>query len=534
VSAGQKLWLAWVFERNPGMAALDGTPGRAESPQAWSGDMPTTFGTSTIQNYIYSVYASYSPASTTAPAVVQSLAVNPDAVTTNDATAGLAELNALTMPDTQALLDASLGLLGGVNSLLPSAPLAAEQPTVQKSAQVDKPPAAPAESAPGLSSLAAEGSLPAEQAGLAQGKPATATDARGNTWVVWQAGEVGRRQVYAAQRAGATPAWGPAVPISPGAGDHCAPTVAVDAGGTVYVAWQEGLAERWSVRLSLSADGRTWSAPQPLADANDNQVHPSVAAGPQPGNPVAVAWSQGPAGNQDIFVAHSHDQFLSSTVVQVSSASKDATEPVAGVDGRGTIYVLWTDARNGARDIYGAASNDGPWSNVPLTAGTSNHAQPALAVGSRGVLYMAWVDDIGGDADIFYAASAGLPARPVLASDIVEDPSHAAQEAPAVAVARADEAERVYVGWQDGRDTVRTGGTSLYLVDVSAGSRGANVRVGEEPSPGQQSDLALGIGPDDRPYLVWTQDDGVSRQVRYGLVPLSAPAPAGDSAPQQK
>ncbi len=536
VSSGQKIWLAWVFQSNPGIRATAGTPGRADSTATWSGGMPTTFGTSTLSNYIYSIYANYSPASTTTLAVAQSLAVSSDSLATTEATADTADLAAPTWPDTQTLLQAGLGLLGDV-SPLPSAPAPVDEPTVKKPGKVDtaKRPAESGKSAQqGLTSPSGDVSLPAEQAGLPQGKPATAADRQGNTWVVWQAGEVGQRQVYAAQLAGDTQAWSPAVQISQGEGDHCEPALAIDATGTLYVAWQEGLAERWSIRLSLSPDGSSWSAPQPLADANDNQTQPSLAAGSQPGSPVAVVWQQGPADGQEIFVAASSDQFQSATVAQVSSASQAPAEPVAGVDGQGTIYVLWTDARDGARDIYGAASTSASWTNVPLTAGTSNHSQPALAVGADGVLYLAWVDDIGGDPDIFYAASAGLPSRPVVASDIVEDPSQSAQEAPALAVVGTEDAERVYVGWQDSRDTARDGATSLYLVDVSAGSKGANMPIGPGRTKGNQSDLALGVGPQGRPYLVWTQAGEAGTQIRYSQASDNIPASAGNSAPEKK
>lgn len=60
VSAGQTIWLAWVFENDPGMRWTEGTPGRAISTATWSGTMPHSFGTSTAYNGIYSIYATYS------------------------------------------------------------------------------------------------------------------------------------------------------------------------------------------------------------------------------------------------------------------------------------------------------------------------------------------------------------------------------------------------------------------------------------------------------------------------------------------
>jgi hypothetical protein len=60
ITAGQKVWLAWVFENFPGVRADDGTPGRASSGVGWSGDMPSDFGSASISDYIYSIYTTYS------------------------------------------------------------------------------------------------------------------------------------------------------------------------------------------------------------------------------------------------------------------------------------------------------------------------------------------------------------------------------------------------------------------------------------------------------------------------------------------
>jgi len=60
ISAGQTVWLAWVFQSNPGIRYMAGSSGRANSPASWAGGMPTSFGTSTMANYIYSIYCTYS------------------------------------------------------------------------------------------------------------------------------------------------------------------------------------------------------------------------------------------------------------------------------------------------------------------------------------------------------------------------------------------------------------------------------------------------------------------------------------------
>ncbi|NIS80999.1 MAG: choice-of-anchor D domain-containing protein, partial [Anaerolineales bacterium] len=61
VSSGQTVWLAWVFESNPGIRYQTGSPGRANSSQVWSAGMPDPFGSATVANYVYSIYAMYTP-----------------------------------------------------------------------------------------------------------------------------------------------------------------------------------------------------------------------------------------------------------------------------------------------------------------------------------------------------------------------------------------------------------------------------------------------------------------------------------------
>jgi len=61
VPGGSTVWLAWVYESNPGIRFETGSPGRVESSSLWSGGMPGTFGSSSQANYIYSIYADYTP-----------------------------------------------------------------------------------------------------------------------------------------------------------------------------------------------------------------------------------------------------------------------------------------------------------------------------------------------------------------------------------------------------------------------------------------------------------------------------------------
>jgi Zn-dependent metalloprotease len=59
VAGGTTVWLAWVFESNPGIRYQTGSPGRYQSSDTWSGGMPDPFGSGSQSDYIYSIYATY-------------------------------------------------------------------------------------------------------------------------------------------------------------------------------------------------------------------------------------------------------------------------------------------------------------------------------------------------------------------------------------------------------------------------------------------------------------------------------------------
>jgi len=63
VAGGADIWLAWVYEDNPGIFYRSGSPSRADSGVLWNSPprMPDPFGESTIGGTQYSIYATYTP-----------------------------------------------------------------------------------------------------------------------------------------------------------------------------------------------------------------------------------------------------------------------------------------------------------------------------------------------------------------------------------------------------------------------------------------------------------------------------------------
>jgi len=83
VSGGTTVWLAWVYESNPGIRYQTGSPGRYQSSSTWSGGMPDPFGSGSQANYLYSIYANYSPGGTPTQYTLTTNTVGSGSITLN-------------------------------------------------------------------------------------------------------------------------------------------------------------------------------------------------------------------------------------------------------------------------------------------------------------------------------------------------------------------------------------------------------------------------------------------------------------------
>jgi hypothetical protein len=351
--------------------------------------------------------------------------------------------------------------------------------------------------------------------GLDKGGPATARDSSGNVWVVWHAGTAGARDIYLSRLAPGDEQFGGAVQLTTDAADQCNPDIAVGADGRLYVVWQDNRRGNWDIFASTSTDGIAWSAVA-VTDFDDNEVDPVIAIDARsPGN-ACVAWQDDRTGNQDIYVASSSTGFVSKTVVCVTSDAQDQIGPRMAVDAADAIYLVWTDFRNGSADVYGAASNAGPWTNVPITTGAGDQYAPVIAAEPTGsVLHFAWVGDAGGDDDIFYASSLGLPASPVMGESIIDDTSGEDQRMPAIVVGTgAGGVTRIFVSWQDFRNAADGRDSDLYAVEVKEDG-GTNLFVGDGATRTNQSEPCIEADLYGHPYVVWTDDRNANNDVYF-------------------
>lgn len=235
------------------------------------------------------------------------------------------------------------------------------------------------------------------------------------------------------------------------------------------------------------------------------------------------------AGNQDIFVATSSDDFATKTVSQVTSDTFDQVEPAAVADSGNTIYVVWTDGRNSSNDIYGAASNNG-WANVAVVNDPNNQSSPVIAAESTGtILHLLWVDDTDPNGSIFYAYTTdGLQGLLSIDPNVVdEDERVYMQKEPTIAVTGSTGNNlKVFACWQDWRNvnSTNTNDTDLYFTELSSGS-GTNIFVSDEGTNSYQGEPAIGINKYGFPYLVWSDGRNTNTDIYYAGSTFVDPIP---------
>jgi uncharacterized repeat protein (TIGR02543 family) len=342
---------------------------------------------------------------------------------------------------------------------------------------------------------------------------ATASDSSGNIWVVWHEGQIGSRNIRLAKLVDGGESFNGYVDLTNDSYDQCNADITIDDDDKLYVVWQGDNSGSWDIYISTSTNGSAWSAQRQVTNSGDDEVNPAIAVdGSEPAN-AYVVWEDDRNGNGDIYAATSSNDFQSSNLWSIATEQSEQSEPAITVDADDTVYVVWTDDRQGTQDIYGASSDDGPWTNHPVISRSYNQSSPALAAEDSGSnLHLLWVDDRGSDYDIYYAQTTdGIPVSPVDGQNIVDDTTNSDQLAPAIAVIGSTGIGLcVFACWQDERNS----DTDLYFAQVNSGS-GTNIFVGDGSTNSNQSAPALGLDDYGYPYVVWTDDRNDNLDIFY-------------------
>ncbi len=366
---------------------------------------------------------------------------------------------------------------------------------------------------------------------LVQDRPATATDSVGNIWVVWdQTTVAGDTDIYVGRLQADSSTFGSSVHVAGGADYQQDPAIAIDNADTIYVAWQgDDVSGKWDIFVSTSVNGTSWSTPIKVSvgDPNNDSDQTAPAIAIDGNNKAYVVWEDNRAGNKDIWVATSTDA-TTWTNTQVATNASDQSEPAVAIDSDNVAYIVWTDARNlgtAGTDIYGAASDEGPWTNVPIVTTAGNQSSPAIASGSSGGgLHLLWVHDASGNADIFYGATTdGFAATPLAGASIIDE-ANTIQAVPSIAVSSGGNSEKVFACWQDARNVVSNNGdTDIYFAETGS-DFGTNILVNDDVGTNAQTYPVIGTDKDGCPYIVWVDTRSGNKDIYYAGATTIGPA----------
>jgi hypothetical protein len=257
--------------------------------------------------------------------------------------------------------------------------------------------------------------------------PALAQGAGTNVFAVWRDNRNGSNDIFFTRSSDSGATWlatDVRMDTDPaGTHDSQAPSVAADASGNVYVAWQD-------VRTSTRSDIYARRSTDGGATFNASDVRVETDAYPHDSrNPIALAMPSGGAvvvwlddrlGRTSVYASRSDDAgatWLASDVrVQSNPPGSTAAQSLTAATSNGIVFVAWADDRDlGATttslDIYANYSLDGGRTYQPndvrldqAPAGMGIDSETPFAYSTGGVGHFVWVDrrSDGITGDIYY------------------------------------------------------------------------------------------------------------------------------------
>jgi hypothetical protein len=188
--------------------------------------------------------------------------------------------------------------------------------------------------------------------------------------------------------------------------------------------------------------------------------------------------------------------------IATGTPGTNQTNPSLVVSSTGTVYVVWDEEIDGAREIYATRSSDQGKSfapPIPVTNsnGQSNQTNPSIGLTSGGTLVVAWEDRTDGDSDVYVSKSSdpwGAFLTPAEASDAAGDSD---QINPAIVI---DSLGNIHVAWEDLRDDVDI---RVSKAAVSTLSFGASVKVNDDTGTAWQHEPSIAVDSGDSIYITW-------------------------------
>ena len=250
-------------------------------------------------------------------------------------------------------------------------------------------------------------------------------------------------------------------------------------GSNLYVVWEEARATHTDALFNRSTDaGATWLSTDIRIDGDAGTrsvLQPTICCDQ---GRLYIGWrddrnAAGPATGYDVYVRASPNGgtgFLAERrVTDFAPGTLTAADPVLCCEGT-SVYVGWTDGRNGSFDVFFDRSTDGGLTfggdarlDRSDPAGASVSISPQICCNGSGAVHMAWADQRSGVLDIWCNSSddggvTWLPADQRMDTDV---PGPGNSSTSSSAKQMCCEGAYFYVVWQDDRNTAPFAGYDI-------------------------------------------------------------------------
>ena len=321
----------------------------------------------------------------------------------------------------------------------------------------------------------------------------TARDSSNTLYAVWQDARNDDGDIYSAQSANAGQTWTYIVRVNRDAPGtlQADPDVAINAAGTLHVVWENN-----GLFYARSTDGgRLWGAASQINGAGTLGVDPAIAVYT---NTVCAAWVDGVGVRADC----STDNGVTWRATDLTAPAVEGQTPDLVVDSTGQAHVVWSDTRNGLRDIYYARWSGSSWSTATklnTDAGSAVQIYPSIALNGS-ALMVGWQDNRSGT-QVYARYSSNLGST-WSASDAQVSDAGNVSGAPALMSGRS----AVWATW-----LVVSGSNTIAYADTGTSTWGTDVAITTTTQARQ--DIAA-TGNITNVWSGWSQNDAIWNAAR--------------------
>lgn len=233
--------------------------------------------------------------------------------------------------------------------------------------------------------------------------PRLAIDPSGNATVAWRQRDGTRYRIWANRYPSGGP-WGTAQLVSiSNQGDADFHQLATDTAGNVTLVWSQYVLGSYSIYVRRDAASGAWGIPEVVDDSNARADLPALAVDAL--GTVTVAWRQQEGGGGSLFsvrASRSVSGGLWEQSVLLETGAGPARHPQVAADGGGNVTAVWEQWDGAAWSIYAARHYSGVWSGpVLLESDDSNTGRVRVAVDPLGSATVVWAQGGVGSASIW-------------------------------------------------------------------------------------------------------------------------------------